>query len=69
MYKLSETRDKKSMSEPAPLGPGFQAAKLEKADHMEVWGSGFSDPGADYCEFRLFDAEGQKIASRRVEGY
>jgi len=69
MHKVSETKNKGEMTEAAPFGPGFPGAKVEVAERMEVWGSGFNDPGPDFCEFRLFDAEGRKIASRRVDGY
>jgi hypothetical protein len=69
MHKVSETTDKKSMSDPAPFGPGFPSSEIDRAVRMEVWGTKFDNPGPDYCEFRLFDAEGRKIASRRVDGY
>lgn len=57
------------MTARAPFGPGFSAAKADAAERMEVWGSSFSDPGPDYCEFRLFDSEGRQIDRRRVDGY
>lgn len=66
---MSETTDKKAMREPRPFGPGFPATKVEAAARMEVWGSSFSDPGGDYCEFRLFDDAGRQIAQARVDGY
>lgn len=68
-HKVSETTDKKAMRESRPFGPGFPEAKVERAARMEVWGSSFSDAGADYCEFRLFDDAGRQIASARVEGF
>jgi len=68
-HKMSETSDKKAMREPRPFGPGFPEAKVEGAARMEVWGSSFSDAGDDYCEFRLFDDGGRRIASARVDGF
>lgn len=68
-HKVSETKSKTEMTSPAPFGPGFSEAKAEQAERMEVWGSSFSDPGPDYCEFRLFDSEGRQIGSRVVDGY
>lgn len=52
-----------------PFGPGFGEAAVEKAEALEVHGSSFSDPGPDFCEFRLLDADGEVIATRRVGGY
>ena len=69
MHKISETTDRASMTSPPPFGPGFTEADLEGAVRMEVWGTKFDNPGPDYCEFRLFDADGAQIASRRVDGY
>ena len=53
----------------APFGPGFSADVIEKTAKLEVWGSSFKDPGPDYCEFRAFDADGNKVGERRVGGY
>jgi len=69
MYLETKTHDKARMKDPAPFGPGFTDTQIEGAETMETWASGFSDPGPDYCEFRLFDADGKRIATRRVEGY
>jgi len=52
-----------------PFGPGLPADIVEKIVKLEMWGSSFKDPGADWCEFRAFNAEGEKIAERRVAGY
>jgi len=56
-------------AQPAPLGPGFGAADIEKADLLEVWCSGIHDLGPDYTIFKLFDNTGSLIASKRIEGY
>jgi hypothetical protein len=49
-----------------PFGPGIDRVDINR---LEVWASGLKDPGDDYCEFRVFDADGTLLASRRVEGY
>lgn len=69
MHKMRETTDKKHMVCPAPYGPGFSSEKADAAEHMEVWGTNFSAPGPDYCEFRLFNEKGLVIASHRAEGF
>jgi hypothetical protein len=52
-----------------PFGPGFSEEELEGAEVLEVHGSSFSDPGPDYCEFRLLDAKGEVLKTRQVGGY
>ena len=52
-----------------PFGPGFPVEIVEKTVRLEVWGSSFKDPGDDWCEFRAFDADGNKVGERRVVGY
>lgn len=52
-----------------PCGPGFTAADLAAASTLQIWGSSFNDPGEDWCEYRLFDAQGRQIGSRRLGGY
>lgn len=52
-----------------PLGPEFRDDVVEKAETVEVWASGFNDPGEDFCEFRALDAGGREIARTRVGGY
>jgi len=69
MYLDKKTSDKDQMKNPAPFGPGFSEDQIKESATMEVWATGFSDPGPDYCEFRLFDADGKRIATRRVDGY
>ena len=69
MYRIRTTDRKVEMLIAPPFGPGFAPAEAEAAVTMEVWGSGFNDPGADFCEFRLFDSTGQQIAVKRREAY
>ena len=52
-----------------PFGPRFSPEVVAKTKTLEVHGSEFSDPGPDYCEFRAFDAQGNLIGSKRVDGY
>jgi hypothetical protein len=52
-----------------PFGPGFIDTDLAAAATLELWGSSFDDPGNDWCEYRLFDAQGRQIACRRLDGY
>lgn len=60
--------DKEVMTRRPPFGPGFTVQEVQRAERMEVWGSGIKDPGGDYCEFRLM--EGKKVlATRTISGY
>jgi len=34
-----------------------------------VWASSFTDPGEDYTDWKLFDAQGRLIKERRIRGY
>ena len=73
MPHLMETHEKEAAQtaakETPPFGPGFPDDIVEKTAKMEIWGSSFKDPGPDYCEFKVFDAGGNKIGSRTVGGY
>lgn len=53
--------------EAPPFGPGF--ATNEAIERLELWGSSFSDPGDDWCEWRSFNAKGEKLISQRTPGY
>ena len=55
--------------EKPPFGPGFTVDDAQKVGRLELWGSSFSDPGGDWCEWRAFDAEGKLLAKRRSSGY
>jgi hypothetical protein len=68
-YLIELTEDKQRMTAPLPMGPGFTAEQADNAVRMETWGSSFRDPGPDWCEFRLFDANNKVVAIRRTEGY
>jgi hypothetical protein len=52
-----------------PFGPGFSADEVARATKMESWGSSFSDPGDDFCLFKLFDSAGTLLGERRTEGF
>ena len=52
-----------------PFGPGFKPDEAERAELMVVTGSSFSDPGGDWCEFELFDADNNSVGKKRVGGY
>lgn len=71
-YLFSEITDPDAVyreaTAPPPMGPGFGPDVAVGADRLEVWGSLFSDPGDDWCEFRLFRGS-EEIARRRVRGY
>jgi hypothetical protein len=54
--------------ESQPFGPGFGVFP-PGAVKMEVWGTEFNSPDADYCEFRLLAVDGRVLMTRRVEGY
>jgi hypothetical protein len=55
--------------ETQPFGAGIDVKTSKTVERVEFWGTSFNDPGEDYCEFRLFDAQGAQIAKARVEGY
>ena len=52
-----------------PFGAGFNAEVVAKTETLEVHGSEITDPGPDYCEFRAFDASGNPVGTKRVNGY
>jgi len=54
---------------PPPFGPGFRDEVVARVETVEVWASGFDDPGEDFCEFRALDAAGNEIARTRIGGY
>lgn len=59
----------KAAAEGVPFGPGFPNIIAERTVKLEVWGSSFSDPGPDFCEFKAFDVAGAVVGHRRVNGY
>lgn len=50
-------------------GPQFSPDQMSRAVKLNVWGSTFSDPGPDYCEFVLLDGDGEEIDTKRSGGY
>jgi len=69
MYLIRETTTQSEMLSLPPFGPGFPMAQVLIAKKMEVWGSSFSDPGEDYCVFKLIGEGGKVLEEKRVEGY
>ncbi len=67
--KFEGGRARKQAAAVPPFGPAFDPEIIAKTETLEIHGSDFKDPGADYCEFRAFDAEGTLIATKRMEGY
>lgn len=71
-YKISDWEGEKARTEaaaPAPFGPAFTPEVVAKTTRLELWGSSFTDPGADWCEHRAFDASGALLDKRRRAGY
>lgn len=72
-HKISEAEDedaKRKAREPAPFGPAFPEPVVTVTARLETWGSSFTDAGGDdWCEFRAFNARGEQIATRRIDGY
>ena len=60
---------RKEARTPSPFGAGLPDDVVSRTEKLEVIGSSFDDPGADWCEFRAYDADGRLITSRRVTGY
>jgi hypothetical protein len=69
LHKVSDTPNKAAMTAPPPFGPGVEPHIAAQTMRMEVWESSFMDPGADFCEFRLYDEFGQLVVIRRIDGY
>ena len=67
--KFTGDAARQSAASKPPFGVGFSAEIVSKTETLEVHGSEISDPGPDYCEFRAFDASGQLIGTKRVNGY
>lgn len=68
MHLVDTITDKARMVEKPPFGPGFTAKQAAAAEAVEVWGSSFNDPGADFNEFRLI-VEGTVTERVRINGY
>jgi len=41
----------------------------EKVERLELLGSSFSDPGADFCEWIAYDENGAILSTRTINGY
>ena len=66
---VEPTALKRSATSRPPFGPGFSEEELEGATALEVYGTSFSDPGPDYCEFKLLDAKGNVLLTKVVGGF
>ena len=67
--KFTGNAARQSAASKPPFGVGFSPEFVAKTEVLEVHGSEFSDPGPDYCEFRAFDAQGNLVGTKRVNGY
>jgi hypothetical protein len=52
-----------------PWAPGVASALAAQIERLELIASSFTDPGADWREWRAYDAQGKQIATRRRAGY
>jgi len=69
MYLFRELKGDEARHECAsrpPFGVGLVNDHIER---VEIWCTEFKDPGPDYTEFRMYDAAGALIATRRIGGY
>ena len=63
-----DTAREKAIASP-PFGPEFDSETAAGIETLEIWGSSFTDPGPDCCEFRAFDSTGTLISRRTLGGY
>lgn len=59
---------KQAAAQGAPFGPGFPEDIASRTEKLEVWATDFKDSD-EYCEFRAFDSDGEKLGTRRINGY
>jgi hypothetical protein len=69
MYMISKHTGDEAREKAASHWPGFDAETVTKTEHLEVWGTSFSDPGPDYCQFRAFDKNHKQVGVKNVDGY
>lgn len=71
MYKVEESSGEQARKDAAnwPFGMGLEKDIARKVEKLEVWGTSFGDPGPDYTEMIAYDAEGNKLATVRQEGF
>lgn len=67
-YLIETIVDRAKMDETCSRHAPRLVGQVEQADRLEVWGSGFSDPGPDWCELRLMN-DGVVVAKSREAGY
>lgn len=70
---ISGVRLERAATDKPPCGPGFDKDLVKKAvatgGRMEVWGTSWDDPGADYCVFKLFDGHNTELDTAELSGY
>ncbi len=42
---------------------------LDAVNRIEIYGTDLSDPGEDYCEFRVFNCHEKVVCVKREMGY
>jgi len=52
-----------------PFGPGFHRSLANALGSLELHVTDFSDSGPEFCEWRGFDPQGNRIGTRRIRGY
>lgn len=73
MYLMQTIEGEKAATTAAtvrpPFGPGFDPSQVAGVQKLEIHGSSFADPGADFCEYVLIGDGGRELARKRMEGY
>jgi hypothetical protein len=70
LYKECEGEEARDQAkEIPPFGPGFGDEETRDVVRLEVWASSFNDPGEDFTDWKLFDAQGRLVTERRIPGY
>lgn len=69
MYKYAEWTGNAARAEAARPQPFGVNVRDPRIDRVEVWATEFKDTGPDYCEFRCFDADGNRLGTYRLAGY
>ena len=72
MYKISQHEGavaQRVLTSRPPMGIGLAPEKAAEFDRLEIWGTDYSDPGADFCEFRVFRKDEETCTVYTVPGY
>ena len=51
-----------------PFGPGFDRPLVNALGSLELHVTDFRDQ-VEYCEWRAYDPQGNRIGTRRIRGY